>query len=149
MISSKCLFIGYECEGNDRKTKTLFVSDQEIAPERILQALMDNPDVNAVYFGACSNFGISENHIPILGKLIRSHTVRLEINTPEQLKKIPHNLVHSIEVIFVVPVSTTEETQHINAIKLVSDRDLMVFYSKGNPEYTSFNNPEYKKDIIL
>jgi hypothetical protein len=132
-----CMFVGVEVEGPDKGCPTLYIASYHYMNTQILSVLK-TINVEAIYFGAGSRFGISNENVRLIPVLVDAgYKVLLEVNSFEQIDVLGQFRT-LVKLIFV-------STTHIDVFKEVTQKTVE-WHELTRPITSSLNDPLYKED---
>lgn len=127
------LFYGTEAEGGDQGVKTLFVTGTSEVDFSVILQHLNIFGISRIYFGAGDIRGISKkhNHKGFLHRLVSSckRGVIVEIDSLEQIKEIPEDLLSFIQFVFVVEVEDSSLGKYVSSFKFL-DRKQVVWIDR-------------------
>lgn len=147
MRKNRC-FVGLEAEGSLQDVSTLFVGDDFVLGDSIVDYCKDNPDIKHVYFGADKLRRISMSQILILETILKMGLlITIEVEEPFRLYDIPED--DRIRIVIAYKTRHVPQLLNRNIIVKLEDEQQLIVLEPMVVYKTDLKDERYSKDKTI
>jgi hypothetical protein len=142
-------FIGAEAEGPFMGQPTLYIASDEAAPEEIIEYLLNEPTIQAVYFGANRTFALPKKYVPLVHKLVKHFKplhIILEIDYMDALDVFEGDIPEGLIIVYTVHADLDKKVASGSFMIKFEGLEHHLVFSRATINYTKANDILYTLD---